>query len=121
MKNIIIYAPVRTGRTMLAKRLRAELGDRIGTVLVVDELFAAENFNLDKDFLIVCMGWTEISPEEEFKQRPNGNTLEYIKQRHEECKHVRAAAQKLNLKYFDVSHNREQGIDTVLAYIAKSI
>lgn len=117
MKDILIWAPVRTGRSWLATRIKGELQYK-GTILIVDELHPGQIFLLDKVFIIVCIGYADISPEEEHKIRPDGDSLERVRKYCAESAHVKAMARKMGLKYFDVSSDRgKESLDEILGYI----
>jgi len=124
MTNVIIWGPVRSGRSWLAKRIKKEFGRKVGTILVVDELLIDEDskFKLAKEFLIVSMGFAEITPEEEFKRPDNKDSLERLEKLCEASKHVKTMAEKLGLRFFDVSFTRgEQANEEILAYVKKNI
>ena len=124
MTNVIIWGPVRSGRSWLAKRIREEFGRKVGTVLVVDELLPPEDakFKLAKEFLIISMGFAEITPEEEFQRPDNKDSLERLAKLIESSKHVKAAAEKLGLRFFDVSYTRgEKANEEILGYVRKNI
>jgi Ni2+-binding GTPase involved in maturation of urease and hydrogenase len=124
MTNVIIWGPVRSGRTWLAKRVREEFGKKVGAVLVVDELLINEDakFKLHKEFVMVCMGFAAITPEEEFKREDNKDTLERLEKLVEASKHVKATAEKLGIKFFDVSFNRGHDANVeILEYIKKEL
>jgi len=124
MTNVIIWGPVRSGRSWLAKRIKEEFGRKVGTILVVDELLASEDskFKLGKEFVIVCMGFAEITPEEEYKRPDNKDSLDRLAKLIESSKHVKVMAEKLGLKFFDVSFTRgEQANEEILAYIKKEL
>jgi hypothetical protein len=117
IKNIVIWAPVRTGRTWLAKRIISEL-NFTGSVYVVDEFFPADDFKPNPDTLMFCMGYSEITPAEEFKERPDYGSLKMVEDWCEQSKQIRAITEEFGLKYFDVSHARgEQSISKILDYV----
>jgi len=123
MKNIIIWGPVRSGRSFLARRIVKELSHKVGATLVVDEIYVPQGFRFkpDENNLMICLGYTEISPEDEWESRKDGVTLEYVQKRCQESHHIKAESEKLGLKYFDVSFDRERKLEEILEYIKFSI
>ena len=126
MRNVIIYAPVRSGRSWVARRVKEELGHK-GNIIVADEFYEGEKPELYNGHLIVCMGFAEISPQEEVKLFDNKDTLEFCAKRIEESKKIKTQAEKLGLKYFDVSFcrghfdNKNTGFDEIVGYIKSKL
>ena len=131
MKNILIYAPVRTGRTWLSRRIKEELGFK-GTILVVDEIFEGDTFKqMVKDFFVIGIGYDESSPEQEHeydkaKKDPSAAMgVEWYKGLRVQSEQVKKAAEKYGFKYFDESKystaDRGKVVEQILEYVKKSI
>ena len=86
------------------------------------------------NYLILCLGYAEISPEEKVKEIIRFETtrdwsysesmeskLKHFRAYCEESKLVKETAEKLGLQYFDVSFNRDDVLDKILQYIKRNI
>ena len=94
-----------------------------------------EKFPVSLDnFVIICLGYAEISPEEKVEEITRYETtkdwsyresmeskLEHFKAYCEESKFVKETAKRLELKYFDVSFNRDMVLYEVMQYIKQNI
>ena len=94
-----------------------------------------EKFPVSLDnFIIICLGYSEITPEEKVEEITRYETtsdwsyresmeskLEHSKAYCEESKFVKETAKRLELKYFDVSFNRDMVLDEVMQYIKQNI
>ena len=85
-------------------------------------------------FLILCIGYAEISPEEKLNEINSYETtsdwtyketmlskLDHCKKYCDESKYVKETADRLGLKYFDVSFDREKVFDEIMRYIKQSM
>ena len=85
-------------------------------------------------FVVVCLGYAEISPEEKVKEVVEYETasdwtskesmeskLVHFKTYCAESKTIKETAERLGLKYFDVSHNRDMVLDEIIQYINQSM
>ena len=94
-----------------------------------------EKFPVSLDnFIIICLGYAEISPEEKVNEITQYETtsdwsyresmeskLEHFKAYCDESKLVKKTAEKLGLKYFDVSFNRDNVLKEIMQYIKLNI
>ena len=94
-----------------------------------------EKFPVSLDnFIIICLGYTEISPEEKAKEMVLYETprdwnykmsAETIKAHCEtfcdESKFVKETAERLGLKYFDVSLERDKIFEEVMQYMKQNM
>jgi len=193
MKNILIWGVPRSGKSTLAKMIRAKYGhsviqlDAIKSVYDVlrpeDKISAPETTNADEArmmarmvtrliqclswgndrgefhvyegvsfdfdailpalpqekfpvpldrFIILCLGYAEIAPEEKLREimayetefdwtygETVASKLAHCEKYCAESKAVKAAAERLGLQYFDVSFNREKVLDEIMRYIRK--
>ena len=82
------------------------------------------------NFVVICMGYADISPEEKVKQVAQyettrdwtlnenlGSKLEHFKKYCDESQFIKRTAERLGLAYFDVSFNRDEVLDGVIEYI----
>ena len=94
-----------------------------------------EKFPVSLDnFIIICMGYAEISPEEKVKEviqyetardwtsrESPASKLAHFRAYCEESKIVKKTAERLGLKYFDVSSNRDKVLDEIMRYIREEV
>jgi len=94
-----------------------------------------EKFPVSLDnFIIICMGYAEISPEEKVKEIVRCETIRdwtyresteskliHFKTYCEESKFVSRTAERLGLKYFDVSFDRDKVFEEIMRYIKQNI
>ena len=133
MKTIIIQTPPRgTGYTWLSKRIKTELGFK-GAIIAALEIWGGEECEIEelkckgdkfapnKDTLVFCMGYPNISPKELFEKDPKLGTIEEITKYCEHSKRIEKTAKKLGLKFFDVSKREEGFIDKILDYVKTKI
>jgi hypothetical protein len=93
-----------------------------------------EKFPVSLDnFIIICMGYTEISPEEKLKEieryetvtdwsygMPMETKLAHIASFCDNSRIVRETAERLGLKYFDVSFDRDKIFIEIIKYIKQN-
>ena len=123
VKNVIVFAPFRSGRSSIARRINKELNL---DVICVDEVVAGDTFNFDTNSIIVCMGFAEISPETLFDEFSKMECLTDDVMTMNECersvaksKQIRDFA-KANYKYFDVSFGSMQKVmDEIIKHVHK--
>jgi len=94
-----------------------------------------EKFPVSLDrFIIICMGYAEISPEEKVREITRYETthdwtyseskkskLAHFTAYCNESKYIRETAERLDLKYFDVSSDRDKILDEIMQYIREEI
>ena len=94
-----------------------------------------EKFPVSLDnFIIICMGYAVISPEEKVKEITRHETksdwtyreskkskLTHFRAYCEESVYVRETAQRLGLKYFDVSFDRDKVLEEIMRYIREEM
>jgi hypothetical protein len=86
------------------------------------------------NFIIICIGYAEISSEEKVKEIVRYETerdwsygmstetkLAYFEIFCDESKTVKTTAERLGLKYFDVSYDREIVLDEIMRYIKQNL
>jgi len=133
MKNIIIFAPVKTGRTWISKRIKEELGYK-GTIIVADEIYEGDTLKqISKDFFMLGIGYANSTPEQELKWEQERKSpraamgIEWFAERIKESKKVKATAEKYGFKYFDSSDFTHEeilsgkSIEIILAYVKKEM
>ena len=133
MKNIIIFAPVKTGRSWLSKRIKEELGFK-GTIIVADEIYEGDTMKqLCKDFFVLGIGYANNTPEQmlqwcnESNDKLAGMGVEWFAKRIEESKTVKAFSEKYGFKYFDETDFTTEevlsgkSVDIVLNYVKANI
>ena len=82
------------------------------------------------NFIVICMGYAEISPEEKLKEILRYETekdwtyresieskLAHCRVYCDESRTVKKTAERLGLKYFDISFEREKIFDEIMLYI----
>jgi len=87
-----------------------------------------------ENFVIICLGYAEISPEEKVKEMIRYETasdwscgmnvetkLAHCESFCDESKAVRKTAERLGLKYFDVSFERDRVFDEIMQYIKQNL
>ena len=87
-----------------------------------------------EDFIIICLGYAEISPEDKMEEivRYEATTdwtynesmeskLAHFKKYCDESIIIKATAARLGLKYFDVSFNRDYVFDEIILYLKKNM
>ena len=128
MKNIIILATIRTGRTWTAQKIRETLGDKVGAIIVADELYAIDKLDLGKDNLILAMGFAGITGEQllqimkDEKDNKASLGLEWCKGLCERSKEIKKLAEKFGFKYFDVRDKRDESLyQPIVDYVKKNI
>jgi hypothetical protein len=109
-----------------------------GVSFDMDALLAAlpkEKFPVPLDnFLIICIGYAEISPEERLKQmflhdtKRDWSYSESAESKLARCetfcsesKAIKKTAERLGLKYFDVSFGREKVFEEIMRHIKQNI
>ena len=123
-KNIEIYAPVSSGRSWLGKKIIKVLGDKIGCVRIIDELFLSnsENFVVEhktrEHCLMICLGFTAIASKDITDKR---FTLKKQEELIEESKKWKEFAKKYKVQYFDVTKRDEKTYDDIVEWIKKQI
>jgi adenylate kinase family enzyme len=94
-----------------------------------------EKFPVSLDnFIVICMGYAGISPEEKVKEIVRYETardwtygesmeskLTHFKTYCDESKFVSKTAERLGLKYFDVSFERDKVFEEIMRYIKQNI
>jgi len=86
------------------------------------------------DFIIICLGYAEISPEDKVEEITRFETtsdwsysegmeskLEHFRAYCDESKFVKETAERLGLKYFDVSFNRDNVLEEIMQFIRQKI
>jgi len=84
--------------------------------LDIEKVFASLE---TEDFQVIGIGFAEISPEQESKMDEGKHTMEFIKARIAESKHIKTVAAKRGWQYFDVSFDREQKLKDIVAVLKK--
>ena len=126
MKNVIIWATIRTGRTYTAKKIREAIGDRVGAIAVVDEIYATAKPNFG-DAIVVGMGFTSTGEAllklmQEKKDDKALLGLEWAKKVCADNVELKKNCAKWGIKYFDTTGKEaDVFIPQIVEFVKKSI